>query len=528
MKLSSYQDISTPLIVVILLLAYLAFTLPYLNNYPQSDWAAMGIAAPAYNLANEGIYGNPLFEGWHKNERYNYEYMPLYPILVAGSFKLFGLGLWQGRLVSVISGLLTLVLVFWLGKLLKGKELGIIAMAVLLFLHLSVSKSALTGIPLIDYSKIIRYDILVAVFMLAGCITFYFAWHQRSRAGYFLAGIFTGLATLSHLYGAFALPLFISLLFWRNKHKIILRPPLYLIITGWVVCLIPWLVYIAQDFEAYLGQMQRHSHRFGFLDWEFYLQNIIREPLRYAGWFGSGGEFNLWPRIGIWVLILGLLISYLSLLKKRNWKFSEQFLFLSLPVLFILLALLMSFKRHYYTILLMPFIALHLAQGFLISWKWCRQKLKYGRRIIQIIAILIISESIFHIYASMQNAAKTTPYLAVTSQIASHLHPDKKILISQPYWLGLSSYKTVSVNLPWIMAYTSGDHDRLSMCKAIDSVNPEMIVIETEFLESKVSSDSLVHSLWQDFARCLAQHCQSNSKIKDPTYGEIGIYTCSW
>src|SRR5215208_5379311 len=91
-------------------------TLPYLGDFPLLEWAQMGIAAPAYKLAMQGIYGNDLFAGFYRTEAYNYEYMPLYPLLVALSFKILGLGVWQARLVSVLCGLATILLTFWLGR----------------------------------------------------------------------------------------------------------------------------------------------------------------------------------------------------------------------------------------------------------------------------------------------------------------------------------------------------------------------------------------------------------------------------
>src|SRR5690349_396914 len=91
--------------LVLLLGWYGLATLPYLDKYPLVTFDEAGIAAPAYKLASEGIYGNDLYTDYYESETRNYEYMPLYPLLVALSFKLFGGGVVQARLVSVLGGL---------------------------------------------------------------------------------------------------------------------------------------------------------------------------------------------------------------------------------------------------------------------------------------------------------------------------------------------------------------------------------------------------------------------------------------
>ena len=48
-------------------------------------------------LALATCYGNDLYRGFYHNEAVNFEYMPLYSLLLAGSFRLFGVGLQEIR-----------------------------------------------------------------------------------------------------------------------------------------------------------------------------------------------------------------------------------------------------------------------------------------------------------------------------------------------------------------------------------------------------------------------------------------------
>src|SRR5690349_3478049 len=74
-------------------------TLPYLNNFPRPTQDEAQIAAPGYKLAMEGVYGQDLYTGYYKSEQYVYEFLPLHSLLLALCFKLFGMGMWQARLV---------------------------------------------------------------------------------------------------------------------------------------------------------------------------------------------------------------------------------------------------------------------------------------------------------------------------------------------------------------------------------------------------------------------------------------------
>ncbi|KPJ85436.1 MAG: hypothetical protein AMS18_16310 [Gemmatimonas sp. SG8_17] len=250
---------------------FLSATLPYLGDYPMLDWAQMGIAAPAHKLATEGIYGNDLFTGFYASELRNYEYMPAYPLLVAFSFKILGLGVWQARVVSVLAGLGVVLLTYRLGRQLYGRSVGLAAAVLLTTLRLGTSAST-SGIPLLDFSRIIRYDILVPVFVLAASSVFIttLANHTTNQErspgrvrmrtwGLLATGFLAGLATLSHLYGAFILLTFVTVLVWQERWSVIKQPSTYSLPLGWLLALAPWLYYVAQDVGAYRGQMSRHE-----------------------------------------------------------------------------------------------------------------------------------------------------------------------------------------------------------------------------------------------------------------------------
>src|SRR5512140_572670 len=152
--------------LAVLAAVFLLSTLPYLQDFPLMTADQTGIAAPAWKLARTGVYGNDMYTGFFRAEELNYEYMPLHPLLVAASYRLFGLGVVPARSVSVACGAAVLLLVFVLGSRIGGPLAGIVASGSLCFLKLEAPGGA-SGVPLLDLSRFIRYDILVPVWVVA-------------------------------------------------------------------------------------------------------------------------------------------------------------------------------------------------------------------------------------------------------------------------------------------------------------------------------------------------------------------------
>lgn len=509
---------------------YLLATLPYLADYPLVDWPQMGIAAPAHKLATEGVYGNDLFTGFYRTELRNYEYMPAYPILVALSFEIFGLGIWQARIVSVTCGLLAVLLTFRLGRQLAGTTVGVLA-AVALSVVRPGGEPGTSGITLIDVSRGIRYDILVPVFVLGAASAFIWSLdklsnqsgRQPARAswGLFATGVLAGLATLSHLYGGFILVVVFLSLSCEWRAGTIVRPPWHLIVAGVVVALLPWATYVIQDLEAYRGQMARHEGRFDLLDPLFYVRNLAREYHRYGAWAQGFPSGLLVPRIGIWIVLLGVPASLVLLWRRvrSTGDYRERFLLLAFPTLAALLALLVNLKRHVYLVLLLPFIALQLGMLARHAWDWTghHRHGKTGRTILLGIAFLCVVEGAVGVTRMLDRAGNATPYTEVTAAIAQHLPPGSRALISQPFWLGLADYETRSLNLPFVMSSS------IPIEATLDSIGADYVVVERAFFEPGTSG---AHALWQRVKRYLETHCALAGTVDGGAYGTIEVHEC--
>src|SRR5262249_51935527 len=124
--------------LVIATVIFLVSVLPNLANHPAITEDEIWVVSSSYRLAKDGVFGSAMFDGFfHADTRYFFN-MPLHHIVVAAAFKLFGAGILQARLVSVVYGLATIVLAYLLARRLYGVAAAVLTTVLLLFLRLNM------------------------------------------------------------------------------------------------------------------------------------------------------------------------------------------------------------------------------------------------------------------------------------------------------------------------------------------------------------------------------------------------------
>ena len=524
--------------------AWLLFaTLPYLGDYPIPGWSEMGIAAPAYKLASQGVYGNDLFTGFYGSEERNYEYMPAYPLLVAASFAIVGPGMVQARAVSVACALLVVLLTYAVGRRLFDAAVGVVAAALLVGMRLGLVPGT-SGVPLLDFARDVRYDILVPVFVLASSLTFLAAMSpdprrsqpdgaglRRSGGWLFAAGVLAGLATLAHVYGAFILAPFAATILLLDGSPASRLRSLLQIAVGWLVAMLPWALYVARDWQAYLGQMSRHEGRFDVLSPSFYLDNLMREVWRYGSW--SGGSWSsafLQPRVGIWLFLLGAPAATVVLWRRARAGRSATDLFIlsSLPTLALLLGLLIDVKRYVYVLLLLPFISLFVAVALVETFRRPGRLRTLRRAAVVVVGLLAALEAGAGVAANLRAAAATTPYREVASELRGVVPAGARVLLSQTYWLAFADYETRSINLA--LQLSRGRR----VADAMADIAAGYMVVETYFLDPDSDDPRVIDRTarffpwFHELAAFRSSHCPTVLLVLDDShYGEIAVYRCS-
>jgi 4-amino-4-deoxy-L-arabinose transferase-like glycosyltransferase len=459
---------------------YLSVSLVYLDRFPVVIGDEPATISPATKLVLHGAFGTDLFTGFYRAEQHWFQIMPLFSLLIAGSFKLFGIGMVQARLTSVSIGLITLVLTYVVGRALVGPFPAAVASVLLVTWRITLWRGVLgSGIPLLDLSRIARYDAAVAPFVLLAIGVFVGGLERDSRWRLLLAGALVGLATLCHAYGAFWLVALLLLVLWRDGPAGFRRIDPYIVIAGFLLAVAPWLAYVAQDPAGYLGQMSIYFRpRFQLLSPHFYLSNLLNEPRSYSLGFQSSGL-----RLGSLLFALAVPLATVALLweawKSREIRLAALCLAWLIPQTLMGLLLNEKLVNHIYALL--PFAVL------VVSWGACRLwqtltgpslRLRVARVALTAGFLVLVLNGFLGIRHQRALAASTTPYYRFEARIDRLLPARASVLGDNQYQLGLRSHPFRSFTLPELFADRLSYARPLRFDRALARIAPDVILMD--------------------------------------------------
>lgn len=539
--------ITPHLLSLLLLLYFWTVGLTNLDRFPKIHEDESWQAAPGYTFWAEGRFGTDLFAGFYGMERHYYGFMPLFPILVGGALHLFGLGLFQARLVPLALILLTLTLTHRLGTRLFSPWHGTLAVAILATWRIAGPFPHLpSGIPLADVARIVRYDSAVPVFGLTAFLLLAYTLTsprtqikltidncQLSIVNCFLTGFLAGLAALSHVYGVFWLPALLLAALWLRgwqaiKHAVI-------ILMGFGLALISWLFFVASGWSDFVQQNRNYADRFGLLDSRFYLINLLNEVERYDPILNGAKQ-----SLGAWLWLIGGSLSLIWFLRSTfnsqgassvqlSTFIPARILVSALIIVGGLFAFLLSFKTFSYLAMLWPLFALVITAGFLHLWQASTPR-RWWRFVLALLFLAGMAEGIVTSLRLHQSARQLTPYQTFTAAIAVQLPPQSRVMGLQHYWLGLAAhsqtYQSILVPIFWTNPnYVS---QPLSFIQAVQMKPPQIILLDQimlDFLAETARPDHPLHQLGQDIWTYLAERqAQRIGQMDDPTYGRLHIY----
>lgn len=508
---------------------FLALSLDHLGVFPAVGEDEAWIAAAPYKLATEGVYGSDLFTGYYGVDRHNYQHPPLYPLLQAGVFTLIGVGVFEMRLLAVLFGLALIFAVCLVGSRIADWRVGVLAVVLMMVLRISPGGDS-TGILLLDRARINRYDIAVPVFGLLALWAFVRGRSSQRPSWYFATGLLTGLASLSHLFGAFWLPLFLALSFAGRSGGVPRTRASILVLSGFALLWLPVLVYIASAWHDFVGQMRFVAERLEIFDPSFYRSNALHGPGPISvDWFVTVIRDLPLARPGAWTVIAGLPIALLvaAWTARRDpdrYGSAGMLAFFCVAQLLMFVALL-RVKTITYMIGLWPLAALMLA--WLGIWLWDRRE-SSSRIVILVLFALILGEGSLRIVHAATAARRTATYERYTSVIARCIPPGSRVLGLQHYWLGLRQYDyrtwLVAVNFTFPRYYS----EAMPLDAALDKVDPDFILIDrimAAYFEAARDPDHPSHDRRRAFdAFMLRRDARLVCTIPDTTYGTMNVY----
>jgi 4-amino-4-deoxy-L-arabinose transferase-like glycosyltransferase len=497
-------------------LVFVVVSVRHLDIVPQVYEDEPWQASTAYKLMTSGVFGSDLFAGFYNMDQRYYGFMPLHPLLLAGFFRLLGTGVVQARLETVMLSLLTLLLTYALGARLFSAWVGAMAVVLLVLVRWTgLTYIQLTGIPLVDFARIARYDPMVPVLGLAALHAYLSARSPPRRWLYAMAGFLAGLAGLAHLYGLFWLPILVILATWDGRAKAI--PWL---VFGSILPWLPYLAYVLQDVPDWRGQTLIYQSRFELFNARWYLDNLVQEYHRYGPGLGPFGLAWL-TRVGFWTSIVALPLSLGVLTRRAIFHADPAAKAIAVPALLlpILFAFSIKLKLVNYTLIELPFFALAVAWGIRVLWLSRRT---WARPLIAILATAVVLEGAVQLVHLEQAAQTTKPYPTFIAAVRQYLPPGARILGLHTYWFGLEDfdYRSFLVPLNWA-------DEGVPLDVGLARVAPDVVLVDARMRDyfnsnsssPNVAADRARFNLWLD------QHGGTLiGRVDDPTYGLMEVY----
>ena len=412
--------------IIILLSIFILLYSFNLDKFPNVWGDEAWFSNPAYTLATLGILGTTMKAGGIAN--YTYWQPPVYFLLLAASFKLFGFGLIQARMVSVFLGFFTVLFTYLLGKRLYNKRIGLLASLLLI------------ANPLFFYtSRQVRMDIAVVCFTLIALYYIYIALKDSKPVFYFISSLFAMLALLSHpngLMGIIAIVLIILVYkvdLKAFKFNLKLKEIIFFIL-GIILPLVPYLYYISLDFPEFKNQFMGNIGGSASSP----LMNVISEPTRYITLL-SFLKITTYPILLKVMIIAGIILTIWGLyyiFKDRG--FNEKFLIIILLTHTTLLAVVVVIKLNFwYLTMILPYWSILIVLPFKNKINLLKYRsIKSTFLKLTLVTFLIIS--FFSIFVILATSTQYN-YLQIEDEVQQYI-PEGSVIVGDPtYWIALQN-----------------------------------------------------------------------------------------
>ncbi|HEX5369841.1 MAG TPA: glycosyltransferase family 39 protein [Dehalococcoidia bacterium] len=436
---SSRYSLTEAAFLVAAVVAFLAFTLPNLGNYPPPTDDEIWILSSADKLANHGVFGTDLFAGfWHAESYYLWN-MPLHHIVLAGVFKVFGTSIFAARSVSVLYGAVTILLVYALGRRLGGVWVAALSVVLLLFLRLHIGFE--DGLPLQETARSIRYDLAAVPFMVGGCLLLL----KPTTVRVALAGATLALGTLMQFFGFFMLPILaVYLLLERAPLKLRLRLIGIAAIASILVA-VPYGVYVLSHYDDFQGQTSTLYRRTNLDDPTLYLDNLKREYKRYRLHFESLSTVLHKPSAKVgWLFAFPVSLVYMGWRTRRFNRRADRIVFLSLAGLPLEFTLLDFQKVSYYLIGIFPFLCIAIAMTGWAAIEWLRPYLRRplgagplrlaAAGLTAVLLLGFMADGAWGQFQGLRDSGNATNYMSLRPFFRQYIPAHSKVLGSTQLW----------------------------------------------------------------------------------------------
>lgn len=392
------------IILFVGLLVRLAFA--YSSNVPW--WDESVYLNLGYDLSNNPFDYSVENNGWSDfipsggDKNYAWPKMgfrpPLLPYFLA-IFYALNLGFLIKFLLPLI-GVLTIFLVYLLGKEMFDKKAGLISAAIISLIPIHAT-----------FSGRILNDVFVTLFITLAFLFFWKGFERGNKKYKVLWGIFLGLGLLTRYTMLWIIPIFPIYLWIKNKSLSFLRDKyLWYSIIGFFIVLIPWFIYgyfeYGNIFGGFLHGFKGAAYWGGNQAWSFFFQN----------------HWKIFSISGI------LFVSFLiEIFYEEEYKKKEIYILLIWSIFYLIMLVVMPHKEERFVIPLIPVISLII--GYSLN------KIKKYRKIVFGIIFFVLLWSCITLFVQELNIAlnqNTECFLDTTNFLRGELKEGDIIVNENP------------------------------------------------------------------------------------------------
>ncbi|MBI3396901.1 glycosyltransferase family 39 protein [Candidatus Woesebacteria bacterium] len=438
----------------------------YKINNPIADWHSWRQADTASVTRTYVDQGLNIFypryhdissiqTGYFNPNGYRFVEFPIYNVLhaiVSKNFPQLTLEVW-GRLLSIISALVSTILIFLLGRKIGGTWVGLTSAFFFAFLPYNVY-----------FTRVVLPEPFCVMFILASLLSFYNYYESENLVSLYLSGMFFALAMLIKPFiGVYIIPI-IYLTYSKygleglKKFKVLL--PLLIFLDLALVPFFLWRFWI-----------NHYPEGIPAFEWAF---NGDRIRFRPAFWRWIFGERLGYLILGTW----GLVPFVLGLIRPIKKNYFIQFCLLAV-FMYVTVVATASVRHDYYQILIIPVIALSLGSGF--CYLWTNQEFnKFLSRFVAMFSVLIM---ILVSFNQVKEFYKINHPEIVQAGIALDKIAPKDALVIAPY-NGDTAFLYQTKRWGWPVVETSIDETIKLGAKYYVSVNyadPDTIFVMNNF-----------------------------------------------
>ena len=372
-----YNNRILHIVVLLFISSFILF--PKIKNTPLHDFDEARYATSALETVNSGNWITMTYN--HLPDLGNLKF-PLGTWLIAINYKLFGVNEVSVRLWSVIFTILTTILVYLLGSLIKNRWLGILA-ALIFITSIQVvnGHAGITG----------DFDAGASFFLTLSLFLFLLFYKTRKNSFLFFSMVTVGLGTMYKSFIPGFIPLviiFIFLLFSKEK-KYFFNPKIIFFCTAIIIAIIsPWLIARSISDNSFILKLLGGDY------WQRFTSSLTNGPPGSFWFYPIQLKDSFYP--WIYFLPFGLFLVFKDYIKNKNKDYS--FLLIWIFTVFLIFSVATT-KNFWYILPIFPAMAIVVA----LFWSTLLKvflELKWGK----ILSVALIALLIINIVSAILNA----------------------------------------------------------------------------------------------------------------------------